>query len=150
MRQPQAVGGRPAAKANPNRGSQRRTLRFQLAAGLCWLVACHSGCSSFGLGNAKLVQDLQAENDRLLAEFRAERDRREDLEHALRRTENRLAESEKLLAQRYAPRSGSSTNTARVSNSSPLPALGNRGGSAGFDNSTADDSGLRWQRRVSN
>lgn len=106
------------------------------------------GCNAFG--NNKLVQELQHENDRLLTEFRAERQRREDSERSLQIAQRRLAESEKLLAQGYrAPtrsrlsqRQTGPTGTAATSTSfsSELP---------GATTSQDGDSELKWQRRVS-
>ena len=118
-----------------------------------------SGCSSFG--NGKLVQELKNDNERLLAEFRAERDRREKTEQALKQAEVRLAESEKLVARQYQAPGGD--RVSRLQNNSgfagvnpsvspsftsDLPGTG-RGEQADLG-ATQDDSGFRWQRRMSN
>ncbi len=59
------------------------------------LVAGASGCSS----NTQRVQQLQSENDRLLSEYRAQRDQVNQLNERLATLQSRLAESEKLLAR---------------------------------------------------
>lgn len=108
---------------------------------LCSLPAL-TGCNSFG--NGKLIRQLQNENDRLLSEFRAERNRREEAEQAKFELEDRLAESEKLLAQQA--ESGSSQRL------SSLPGRGNssdRGASSSGLNSQygadqANDAGRAY------
>jgi hypothetical protein len=62
-----------------------------LAAFLTITVGC-------GSGNQRL-QQLQNENDRLLSEYRAQRDQVTQLNEKLAVAQNRLAESEKLLAR---------------------------------------------------
>jgi hypothetical protein len=122
---------------------------------LC-LLACAaiSGCNS--LGNAKLVQELRNENERLLAEFRAERDKREKLERDKALVENRLAESEKLLARSYSGSLPSRLSSLPRYDQSTAP--GPLGGSSGTNQGLSADgwpesqagqggSGLRWQRR---
>lgn len=118
--------------------------------GLFLLPTC--GCNTFG--NGKLVQELQNENTRLLAEFRAERDRREQADQALETARGRLAESEKLLAlqNQLAP-------TGRLSRLPPPAALSTEGYAppASFsselrgvgDAANTNPGGLKWQRRVS-
>ncbi len=92
------------------------------------LMSVVAGCGTFG--NSKVVQQLQNENDRLLAEFRAQRDQNLQLTQRLSDAQTRLAESEKMLA-RLSPlspsqrlsRLGSEANTPRGSASParPLP-----------------------------
>ncbi|MCR9295020.1 MAG: hypothetical protein NXI32_20065 [bacterium] len=98
------------------------------------------------------MQELQSENERLLAEFRAERDRRQRTEEQLRVMENRLAESEKLIARQYSSSGQRLSQLSAPSGGSgySLPA------SPGFTNSSSGgygpadpESGLRWQRRAS-
>ncbi|MEZ6133665.1 MAG: hypothetical protein R3C53_02025 [Pirellulaceae bacterium] len=119
------------------------------------------GCNSFG--NAKLVQQLQNENERLLTEFRAERQRREESEKLNSTLEARLSESEKLLARQ--------TLGATPNRLSSLPAPGGspgvsgigfsgNGGGAGTASSPAalpsttnsgasnEANDMLWQRRV--
>lgn len=141
--------------------SLRPTKKRHLSRAICCLAGLltMSGCSSFG--NGKMVQELKNDNERLLAEFRAERDRREKTEQALKQAEVRLAESEKLVARQYqapgADRVSRLQNNSRLtgvdSNASPsfsseLPGAG-RGAPTDLG-STQDDSGFRWHRRMSN
>ncbi len=58
-------------------------------------LAGTSGCSS----NTQRIQQLQSENDRLLSEYRAQRDQVNQLNERLTTLQSRLAESEKLLAR---------------------------------------------------
>ncbi len=117
------------------------------------MAAClpFAGCNSFG--NGQLVQELRHENERLLTEFRAERDRREQSEKTLRLVESRLEESEKLLAKHYQGTSASrltrrppklpsgATGSGQLPFSADLPGVGGR--------PAADpDTGLRWERRI--
>lgn len=55
------------------------------------------GCNVFNARNQ--LKELETENNRLLSEFRAERQRRETAEQTAQQLEARLAESEKLLAR---------------------------------------------------
>ena len=59
------------------------------------LLAIATGCGS---GSQRLTQ-LQNENDRLMSEYRAQRDQVTQLNEKLAVVQNRLAESEKLLAR---------------------------------------------------
>lgn len=131
---------------------QRRAGVHSLA--LLLLVICPAGCNSFG--NSRLVKELQSENERLLAEFRAQRNRSEELEKTNRLQAERLAESEKLLA-----RMTQGTNSGRLSSlpqpsamanpllplfspaSDNIPSLPNQGNTG-----RTDPSGLRWLPRA--
>lgn len=147
-------------------GHNRWSARAICVGGMLGLLAISSGCNTFG--NGKLLQELRNENERLLAEFRAERERREQLGKALQVAESRLSESEKLLARQYqaaepgrlsslqnqpaAQRLGGYSNLP--SNASAfngdLPGAGPYGGGSqdvGYQN-TDDGSTLKWQRRV--
>lgn len=151
-----------------------RCIRFASVFHLAFIVVMAmpfaAGCNSLGLGggfgSGKLLQELRNENDRLLSEFRAERDRRENAEKTLRVLENRLSESEKLLARRYSPSGnygqvpftadlrGLSGNSYRRNAAPTGPIVRSQSGSSQFNTATgygmADpDSGLRWQRRMS-
>ena len=59
----------------------------------CWSMVL--GCGS----NTQRLQQLQNENDRLLSEYRAQRDQLTQLNERLAAAQSRLAESEKLLAR---------------------------------------------------
>ena len=78
------------------------------------------GCQRFPGGQA--MRQYQLESDRLLAEFRAQKKRAEELEVRNGQLEKRLAESEKLLARTVGGSSSRSTagNTARSRNDSQL------------------------------
>ncbi len=91
---------------------QTQTLSFLAILSLLEL----SGCQRFPGGQA--MRQYQMESDRLLSEFRAQKKRAEDLEARNGQLEQRLAESEKMLARSNNGASGRST----ASNS-------NRGGS---------------------
>ena len=91
--------------------------RCVVAIGMLTLVGA-VGCGS----NTQRVQQLQNENDRLLSEYRAQRDQVTQLNERLATLQNRLAESEKLLAR------NSPLPSSRVSRLNPeqtnLPSLG--------------------------
>ncbi|GAB5403459.1 MAG: hypothetical protein Aurels2KO_16900 [Aureliella sp.] len=76
------------------------------------LAALFSGCNS--LGSGKLAEQLREENERLISEFRAQRDTNEKLRKQNQMLEDRVAESEKLLARTL------SKTDSRIS-SRPLP-----------------------------
>lgn len=75
--------------------------------GVC-LIASVAGCGMFG-GAAQLKQ-LQAENDKLVTEYRAQRDKVSKLQETNVALEQRVAEAEKLLA-----RSGHNLPSSRLS-----------------------------------
>ncbi len=79
----------------PFRGCEPQSVRCVLVAFV--LIVPLAGCNSFG--NGKLIQQLRGENERLLTEFRAQRDRADDSVQENRLLRQRLAESEKLLAR---------------------------------------------------
>ena len=79
---------------------------------LCWLMPCASGCGLFGSGQQ--LKQLQSENDRLLNEYRAQRDRVTQLQETNAALEARVGEAERLLA-----RSGVSSPANRISRASP-------------------------------
>lgn len=95
---------------------------------LCWLLPCVSGCGLFGSGQQ--VKQLQSENDRLLAEYRSQRDRVAKLQETNAALEARVGEAERLLAQ-----SGSGLPSSRISRVPP------RGASADSAQSPAGASG---------
>ncbi len=112
-----------------------------------------SGCNSFG--NARLVKELQSENERLLTEFRGQRDRATELEKANRLQADRLAESEKLLA-RLSQGSGAGRLSSLPQASLPTAGLGGLppgratnlpGNSNPLPPAQSPPSELRWQPR---
>ncbi|MFN3191519.1 MAG: hypothetical protein ACE361_13505 [Aureliella sp.] len=127
--------------------------------GCCFLftlLPATLGCSTFGLGNGRLVKELQSENERLLGEFRAERNRRESTEKSLRVMERRLAESEKLLARQFGAGQGRLSQVSTLRAQSPyappqsaLPPITSdfEGSSAAQSYGTTGTNGLRWRRR---
>ncbi len=136
------------SECKPSAGLHSVGLRLAL------VLACLSaslGCNSFG--NGKLVKQLQLENERLLGEFRAERQRREESERLNSTLEARLSESEKLLArqtQGTIPNrlsslpSNSGQRTRPMASSEPNSGSDNPG--QGSDNQGNPD--YQWQRRV--
>jgi hypothetical protein len=122
-------------------------------------VAVSSGCSGLNLGKGKQIQQLEMENNRLLSEFRAERQRREVAERTAQQLENRLAESEKLLARQAQSMPGRLSSLPSASPAGPtfggspsgFPGTGYPSGfSSGFQSggsSSPANSDFRWQRR---
>ncbi|MGN6136457.1 MAG: hypothetical protein ACTHOU_18395, partial [Aureliella sp.] len=82
---------------------------------LCWLMPCGVGCGL--LGGGQQLKQLQLENDRLLAEYRAQRDRLTKLQETNADLEARVGEAEKLLAQ-----SGIGLPSSRISQAPPRAA----------------------------
>lgn len=129
--------------------------QWALCAVLLTSLLCATGCNALGVGNGKLLRELQSENDRLLSEFRAERARRQEVEKAKRVVEERLAESEKLVARQYSGASRISriptpNFNGGFNRSASVPFSDGLGGLSGSGFGNADpNSGLRWQRRIS-
>jgi hypothetical protein len=94
------------------KGKPVRQSAFLTLLCLCWLMPCASGCGLFGSGQQ--LKQLQSENDRLLAEYRAQRDRVTRLQETNAALEARVGEAERLLAQ-----SGVSSPSSRISRVSP-------------------------------
>ncbi len=114
---------------------------------LLWLTALVScfvftGCQRFPGGQA--MRQYQLESDRLLAEFRAQKKRAEDLEVRNGQLEQRLAESEKLLARSLGGTAGRSTanNLNRSRNESEL-LIGDARGDRGSISSLSDANSSR-------
>jgi hypothetical protein len=107
------------------------------------LMLVSTGCNSIGAG--KQVKQLEMENNRLLSEFRAERQRRETAERAAQQLENRLAESEKLLARQVSPGASSANSPGRLS-SLPLNSL-SPGQPQAQGSPGQNSADLSWQRR---
>lgn len=122
--------------------NRKRTIRVWAA--LLLLVFCVPGCSSFSFSSKKQMQQLETENNRLLSEFRAERQRRETAERTAQQLEMRLAESEKMLARQIHStmpgRLSSLPSTPTPQNSLPPLNEANRNFST--------DGDFQWQRRV--
>lgn len=77
------------------------------------VIACvlALGCTGCGmLGGSSQLKQLQAENDKLVSEYRAQRDKVAKLQETNVALEQRVAEAEKLLA-----RSGHNLPTSRLS-----------------------------------
>ena len=125
-----------------------------------YLLLTIPGCNTFGVGAKQQVKELRVENERLLSEFRAQRNQRAKAEEALRKMESRLAESEKMVARYHSP--SANRISQRSTFQPPLdPNLGLWGqssatpygsysptGQAAFQDQIDPNSGLRWQRRV--
>lgn len=110
---------------------------------LAAVLIAFAGCNS--LGSGKLAEQLRDENQRLVSEFRAQRDANEKLREKNQLLENRVAESEKLLARTL------SGAESRIS-SRPLPTTSSLGsGPESFQPasqaSPASNGELRWQPR---
>jgi hypothetical protein len=140
--------------------------KIVIATGIIMIL---SGCNSFGSG--KQIKQLEQENNRLLSEFRAERQRKESAERAAQQLEARLAESEKMLARQLQGPPGAGRLSSLQLNSSPsIPGpsglnpggIGERNGPLGAAGSAAFDfpsmgagtggsapgtGDLRWHRR---
>ena len=84
---------------------------------LCWLTPCVSGCGLFSSGQQ--LKQLQSENDRLLAEYRAQRERVSKLQETNAALEARVGEAERLLAQ-----SGTRLPESRISRVPPRASSG--------------------------
>lgn len=83
---------------------------FQRVAAWCGILSTMFFCGSGCIGAARQNAQLQNENSRLLAEYRAQRDRVTELQEKNFALEARVAESEKLLA-----RVGRSVPESRIS-----------------------------------
>lgn len=121
-----------------------------------WLLVCTTcglaGCNSIGVG--KQLQQLESDNNRLLTEFRAERQRRENAERTAQQLEQRLAESEKLIARQMQAGTGPGrlsslpSSPALPSSSMPDPSsLLNRGGASDSPSTSHGSGDLKWYRR---
>lgn len=125
----------------------RNSLLLTLAVLLCGSA---SGCSSLNFRGGQ-IKELQSDNQRLITEYHAEKKRREQAELALKQMENRLAQSEKLVARRYgptAPRTPSNAPYNFGSSNSGTGTLNGLGESFGRGYGSPDDAGMRWQSRV--
>ena len=103
-----------------------------------------TGCNTFG--NSKLVKQLRQENERLLVEYRAQRDRSQELQRQNSILEERVAETEKQLALSYQQGQG------RLSRRNSFAPSQYGSGNSPFSQSNPptsapDQSGLRWEPR---
>ncbi len=105
-----------------------------------------TGCQRFPATQA--MRQYQLESDRLLAEFRAEKKRREEVEARNGQLEQRLAESEKLLARSLGGSTGRSTagNTNRSRSGSELM-IGDAPGDRSAINNLSDANSSRSSAR---
>jgi len=99
------------------------TLRWSAPGLILLVVSClfvSTGCQRFP--GSQAMRQYQLENDRLLAEFRAQKKRADESEVRNSQLEQRLAESEKLSARILGGSNGRSTagNTSRSRNDSEL------------------------------
>lgn len=106
-----------------------------------------AGCQRFP--GSQAMRQYQLESDRLLAEFRAQKKRAEELEARNGQLEQRLAESEKLLARGQVGTSSRSTagNTNRSRTDSELMIGDARGGGSSINN-LSDAKSSRTTGRV--
>jgi hypothetical protein len=128
-----------------------RWSRYSFVLGIVLCAVSLAGCQQLPGGQA--MRQYQVESDRLLAEFRAQKKRAEDLEARNNQLEQRLAESEKQLARNlggYAGRTNA-TNSNRGRSDSGLmigDAPGTRSSSLSDANSSrsSDRGPLRIER----
>lgn len=109
------------------------------------LVIGFSGCNSMGAG--KQMKQLEMENNRLLSEFRAERQRRESAERTAQQLEHRLAESEKMLARQLQNGSAPSRLSSLPGGSGSLSSFGSSDPNSMSSGATGASGDLKWHRR---
>lgn len=134
-----------AILCEPRGESQCQTSVRMLILLLCGLGL--AGCQRFP--GSQAMRQYQLESDRLLAEFRAQKKRAEELEARNGQLEQRLAESEKLLARGQVGTSSRSTagNTNRSRTDSELMIGDARGGGSSINN-LSDAKSSRTTGRV--
>lgn len=148
---------RMSSRPSVSRNSTTRARKLLAIFGLAFLSLA-TGCQAWSPGAQ--IKQCQLESDRLLAEFRAQKKRADELEGRYQESQTRLAEAEKLLArlQNGNGRSGGvladrSAIPSRNSNSAAGNAAGtgaqdNRFNSAGADlgRSTGNsDRNIQWR-----
>ncbi|MFO0939285.1 MAG: hypothetical protein U0930_00815 [Pirellulales bacterium] len=116
------------------------------------LIVGSTGCNSFGAG--KQMKQLEMENNRLLSEFRAERQRRESAERSAQQLELRLAESEKMLARQLQNGTAPSRLSSLPGGAGSLSGTGSLSGFGVNDPSSlsggttsGNGADLKWHRR---
>lgn len=95
-----------------------------------WLVTWTSGCGLFGSGQQ--LKQLQMENDRLISEYRAQRERVTKLQETNVALEARIGEAERLLAQ-----AGKTLPSSRISRAPQRSSSGATASSTGGATSQA-------------
>lgn len=149
------VASRSPSMLRGNAGNFRlQTYKLPLAASLCLgLLLSSIGCQSWSPGSQ--IKQCQMESDRLLAEFRAQKKRADELEGKYQESQSRLAEAEKLLArvQNGSGRSGgvladrsnlpSRSSTSNVSG--PASTLLNAPGGLPSRSTANSDSNIQWR-----
>ncbi|MGN6546217.1 MAG: hypothetical protein ACTHK7_14280 [Aureliella sp.] len=124
MRQPVSSTRRSAPAGRTRSGAA--SLRALVATGL---IVCLSGCGT--LGSGQQLKQLQMENDRLVSEYRAQRERVAALQETNAALEARVGEAERMLAQ-----VGKTLPSSRISRA-PQRSSGSANSSTGSGSSTA-------------
>lgn len=117
-----------------------------LARRLFLLFLCHAVAT--GCGSHHRIVQLQSENERLLAEFRSQRDQNRDLSQKNTILEARVAESEKMLAQLNNSSKGRLSMLERgtqTGSSLPLPNTSLPSGPGASSNLGEANSSLQWK-----
>lgn len=109
------------------------------------IVVGSAGCNSIGAG--KQMKQLEMENNRLLSEFRAERQRRESAERTAQQLELRLAESEKMLARQLQNGSSPSRLSSLPGGPGSLSSFGSSDPSSISSGASGAGGDLKWHRR---
>jgi hypothetical protein len=136
---------------------ENRTLSISFplyAAALAIVLSLTTGCQSWG--PAAQIKQCQLESDRLLAEFRAQKKRADELEGKLQDSQSRLADAEKLLARiqngngttdRVLANRGANANRAIPSNSANVSDRNFSSGSLGVSSDAANNSDpdIQWR-----
>ncbi len=120
---------------------QKATLLALIAS----IVVGSAGCNSIGAG--KQMKQLEMENNRLLSEFRAERQRRESAERTAQQLELRLAESEKMLARQLQNGSSPSRLSSLPGGPGSLSSFGSPDSSSISPGASGANGDLKWHRR---
>ena len=130
------------------------TVLRRVAAILLAILTLTTGCQTWSPGSQ--IKQCQLESDRLLAEFRAQKKRADELEGKLTESHSRLAEAEKMIA-RIQNGKGSGGGVLADRSSSPARLMSNPssgaspsmipGGQNGFPTrqSNNSDSNIQWR-----
>lgn len=131
-----------------------QTYKLALTASLCVsLLISTIGCQSWSPGSQ--IKQCQMESDRLLAEFRAQKKRADDLEGKFQESQSRLAEAEKLLARIQngngrsggvlADRSGLPSRSSSANPSGSASTLLNGTGGLPSRSTANSDANIQWR-----
>lgn len=101
-----------SSKIDRNSSGYPRISKATLLLATLFLIAPLTGCQRWPNGQA--MKQYQMESDRLLAEFRAQKKRAEELEVRNNQLEQRLAESEKMVARSQLGLGGRSTASQSI------------------------------------